>query len=51
MVVLDVSSGFGPPLLWSPVLPVAARLVVLTAVATAAAVVAHRSRGRQRLRP
>ena len=51
MVVLDVSSGFGPPLLLSPLLPVTARLAVLTAAAVAAGVLAHRSRSRARLRP
>jgi hypothetical protein len=51
MVVLDVSSGLGPPLLWGPALPVAAHLVVVAVVATLVGVAAHRSRTSARPRP
>jgi hypothetical protein len=51
MVVLDVSSGLGPPLFWNPALPVGARLILVAAVAGVAGVVAHRSRRRARPRP
>ena len=51
MVVLDVSSGLGPPVLWNPALPLGVRLVLMAAVAAVAGVAAHRSRTRARPRP
>ena len=51
MVVVDLSSGLGPPLLWNPALPLEARVVVVAAVAALAGVAVRRFRMRERPRP
>ena len=51
MVLLDVSSGLGPPLFSNPALPVGVRLLLVAAVAAVAGTAAHRSRRRARPRP